>query len=278
VLSSAERDRRPPRSLRAEYEEFIYQRIEEYKDTLPREKILAIGDEAVVELQRAEQYQLTEILLREQVDAIIRRRLKLPSFRRWRERHLALRAAQAHPGHWGLASTDPIVALADLVEDLDPVLAVGAADGACALFLAARGAQVLVVDPDIAAVEGLENRAKAEALGQRLECLVTSLERYAPEHEAFVACVIELQSLQEVSTVQRTELIRRLKDATPPGGRHVVMPQAGERAAGGPRLSCDALRPLYAGWAVPRTPSGGSASARTSRNSGFMAVRPGASD
>ncbi|HXY19054.1 MAG TPA: hypothetical protein VEH83_03585, partial [Gemmatimonadales bacterium] len=98
-----DRPARAPRSLRSEYEEFIEQRIEEYKDGLPRASILGIGDEAVQELTRGEQYQLTEVLLQEQVDAIIRRRLRLPSYRRWRERHVALRAAQVEPSHWGLA-------------------------------------------------------------------------------------------------------------------------------------------------------------------------------
>ena len=39
--------RRPPRSLKQEYHEFLLQRIEEYKNTLGREELLEIGDEAV---------------------------------------------------------------------------------------------------------------------------------------------------------------------------------------------------------------------------------------
>jgi hypothetical protein len=93
-VSAVQRPTRAPRSLRSEYEEFIEQRIEEYKDGLPRASILGIGDEAVQELTRSEQYQLTEVLLQEQVDSIIRRRLRLPSYRRWRERHLALPVAE----------------------------------------------------------------------------------------------------------------------------------------------------------------------------------------
>ena len=105
MLSAVERRaRRTPRSLRSEYEEFIEQRIEEYKDGLPRASILGIGDEAVQELARTEQYTLTEVLLQEQVDSIIRRRLRLPSYRRWRERHLALRAA---PRSWWATPTSP---------------------------------------------------------------------------------------------------------------------------------------------------------------------------
>lgn len=267
--------RRPPRSLRAEYDEFIQQRIEEYKDTLPRTDILGIGDEAMQELARAEQFQLTELLLAEQVDAIIRRRLKLPSYRRWRERHLALRAAQAEPGHWGLATHDPVVSIADLVEDQDAVLVVGASDGACALFLAARGAQVTVADPDIAAVEGLENRAIAEALGGRIDCLVVPLGPHQAIDSDFVACVVETDAVAALSPTDRANLFSRLKEATPPRGQHAIMPAQPLPASGNTSLSSDALRTLYSDWTVVRAPLGsGSAAGRRPRNVGFIAVKP----
>ncbi|MGH7336384.1 MAG: hypothetical protein ACREI7_02290, partial [Myxococcota bacterium] len=94
--------RPPPRSLKQEYQEFILQRIEEYKNALPRQELLQIGDEAVRELQAnaQDQYLLTEVLLLEHVDRIIARRLRLPSFPRWREKHRALRDAQREPTHW----------------------------------------------------------------------------------------------------------------------------------------------------------------------------------
>src|SRR6266436_10446999 len=38
--------RRLPRSLKQEYQEFILQRLEEYKNTVPRAELLKIGDEA----------------------------------------------------------------------------------------------------------------------------------------------------------------------------------------------------------------------------------------
>jgi len=272
VLTTEEgRSRRAPRSLRAEYEEFIEQRIEEYKDGLPRASILGIGDEAVQELARTEQYTLTEVLLQEQVDSIIRRRLRLPSYRRWRERHVALRAAQVQPTHWGLAPHDPVVLLAEFVKELDTFAVVGAADGACALFLAARGAKVIVGDPDLAAIEGLENRAIAEQLSSRIECRVVPLETWTP-HEPLDGCAIETSALAGLSALERTELIRRLKAVTLPGGRHVVMP-AGGPAGKTPPVSSDALRSLYADWTVARAKDPGAAPRRT-RNVGFLATQP----
>ena len=271
LTTEAGRSRRAPRSLRAEYEEFIEQRIEEYKDGLPRASILGIGDEAVQELARTEQYTLTEVLLQEQVDSIIRRRLRLPSYRRWRERHLALRAAQVQPTHWGLAPHDPVVLLADFVKELDAFAVVGATDGACALFLAARGAKVIVGDPDLAAIEGLENRAIAEQLSSRIECLVVPLESWTP-HQPLDGCVIETSALAGLSALERAELIRRLKAVTVPAGRHVVMP-AGGPAGKNPPVSSDALRSLYADWTVARAKDPGAAPRRT-RNVGFLATQP----
>jgi len=261
---------RAPRSLRQEYDEFIEQRVEEYKDTLPRDDLLEIGDEAVAELQKAQQLQLTELVLTEQVDAIIRRRLKLPSFRRWRERHLPLRVAQREPSHWGLAPGEPVVALSLRVADGDHVLAVGAGDGAAALFLAACGAHVTVVDPDIAAVEGLETRAAAEALGRRIDCFVEPLAGWAPARE-FAACVIEPAALADLTTSERVSLVGRLQQATAPNGSNAVMPSVTPSGARAPSLSSDAFRTLYGEWIVPRPRAG---AGRRAKNVGFLAIRP----
>ena len=263
----------PPRltrSLRQEYDEFIEQRIEEYKDTLPRGQLLEIGNEAVAELRKAQQLQLTELVLTEQVDAIIRRRLKLPSFRRWRERHLPLRLAQNEPSHWGLAPDEPIAALVERLGDGDTVLVVGAGDSAAVLFLAARGLRVTVVDPDIAAVEGLETRAAAEALGRRIECFVEPLASWRPRQPC-AACVVEPAALADLTTAERVGLVARLQDATQSAGAHVVMPSAatgGGRSAG---LSSYAFRTLYSEWFVPRPPAG---VGRRAKNVGFIAIRP----
>src|SRR2546425_7247262 len=153
--------RRPPRSLKQEYQEFLLQRIEEYKNTLSREGLLVIGDEAVRELEEssAGQYLLTEVLLLEHVDRIIARRLRLPAFPRWRLKHRALRAAQREPTHWGLEPDGPLVNAVRRLEPGDLALVVGAAALPAALFIAAHDAEVFLVDHDLGAVEGAESRA-----------------------------------------------------------------------------------------------------------------------
>ena len=272
MLTSANgrQTRRPPRSLRAEYDLFIEQRIEEYKDSLPRGEILEIGDEAMKELAGAEQFLLTEVVLRDHVDAIIRRRLKLPAFRRWRDKYVALRAAQSEPSHWGLEPHEPAAELGRLVEDDDPVLIIGATDGACALYLAARGATVHVADPDIAAVYGLENRAVTEQLGGRIECEVVRLDWFEPARHRFCAAVLELSALGNMGASERAELIRRLKEATPAGGRHAIMVASPDGTRSTARLSSDAMRSHYVDWELAKLPGSG----RKPRPAGFTAVKP----
>src|SRR2546423_15700084 len=91
--------RRLPRSLKQEYQEFILQRLEEYKNTVPRSELLAVGDEAVRELQASaqDQYLLTGVLLFEPVDRIIARRLRPASFPAWRSKDRGLREAPKEP-------------------------------------------------------------------------------------------------------------------------------------------------------------------------------------
>src|SRR5438034_11787014 len=85
--------RRPPRSLKQEYQEFLLQRIEEYKNRLSRADLLDVGDEAVRELEEssAGQYLLTEVLLLDHVDRRIAGRLPLPACPRSLSNHVAMR-------------------------------------------------------------------------------------------------------------------------------------------------------------------------------------------
>src|SRR5437763_17008617 len=119
------------------------QRIKEYKNNLTREELLEIGDDAVRELEEisaAGQYLLTEVLLLEHVDRIIARRLRLPAFPRWRQKHRALRAAQRAPTHWGLEPDGALVSSVRRLEPGDVGVVIGAAALPAALFIAAHDA------------------------------------------------------------------------------------------------------------------------------------------
>jgi hypothetical protein len=77
-----------PKSLRYEYDLYVEQEIEYYKDSIPRGALLRIGDEAVSTLRQQEQTSFDEILVWAEVDRIIRNRLRVPSFATWKRRRL----------------------------------------------------------------------------------------------------------------------------------------------------------------------------------------------
>ena len=74
-----------PLSPRTEYQEWIEEQVEEFKESLTREELLSLADQAIAGLfdTDTEQYPLTEILLKDSVDALIFRRLRLPTYRQW---------------------------------------------------------------------------------------------------------------------------------------------------------------------------------------------------
>jgi len=243
--------RRAPRSLRQEYQEFILQRIEEYKDTLPREELLEIGDEAVRELEASaqDQYLLTEVLLLEHVDRIIARRLRLPAFGRWRQKHRRLREAQRQPTHWGLDPDSSMARLAPLLEPGDLAVVVGAAALPVALFLAAHDAQVVLLDQDLGAVESAESRAVSEQLAGRFQALVIQFGTWVPDLLSTLV-VLDPVALAPARLRDRRALIADLQGRTRPGGLHVILP------TGGPGslqrevipLAAESLRSAYRGW------------------------------
>lgn len=257
--------RRAPRSLKQEYQEFILQRLEEYKNTVARAELLKIGDEAVRELQASaqDQYLLTEVLLLEHVDRIIARRLRLPSFPRWRQKHRALREAQREPTHWGLDRGHPVVPWAARLEPGDVVVVLGAAALAEALFLASHDAEVFLLDQDLGAVEAAEGRAVAEQLAGAFQALVINFGSWFPDlSPSLVAiapgCLVPLRGKQ------RASLIADIQARTPSGGVHVVLPPPAEHREVIP-IAPEALQTLYRGWQVQR--------GRRTKRSGFTAIK-----
>ncbi|MHB1170132.1 MAG: hypothetical protein ACYC28_12710 [Longimicrobiales bacterium] len=76
----------PRTAPRQQYQEWVEEQIEEYKAGLTRDELLELADVAVQQLFDAPdgQYPLTEILLRDAVDALLFRKLQLPDYRAWR--------------------------------------------------------------------------------------------------------------------------------------------------------------------------------------------------
>jgi hypothetical protein len=258
--------RRPPRSLKQEYQEFLLQRIEEYKNTLTREELLEIGDEAVRELEESAtgQYLLTEVLLLEHVDRIIARRLRLPSFARWREKHRALRAAQREPTHWGLDAGGPVVACARRLEPGDVAIVVGATALPAALFIAAHDAEVFLLDQELSAVEAAESRAISEQLAGRFQALVITFGGWLPDVGPSLV-VIDPAALRPVPAPERQHLLAELQARTRPAGVHVVLPSPASHPV--IPLAPEALQAQYNGWEIVKR-------RRASAGAGFVATKP----
>jgi len=258
--------RRPPRSLKQEYQEFLLQRIEEYKNALTREDLLEIGDEAVRELEEsaAGQYLLTEVLLLEHVDRIIARRLRLPSFPRWRQKHRALRAAQRAPTHWGLEPDGPLVSAVRRLEPGDLAVVVGAAALPTALFIAAHDAEVFLVDHDLGAVERAESRAVTEQLAGRFQALVVTFGSWFPDVAPSLV-IIDPAALAPARARDRHALLAELQVRTRPGGVHVILPIP--TATEVIPLAPEALQAQYGGWEIVRRRRG-------KASAGFTATKP----
>jgi len=262
--------RRPPRSLRQEYHEFILQRIEEYKDTLPREELLVIGDEAVRELEMGaqDQYLLTEVLLLEHVDRIIARRLRLPSFGRWRQKHRRLREAQRQPTHWGLDPDSTMARIAPRLEPGDLAVVVGAAAVPVALFLAAHDVEVVLLDQDLGAVEAAESRATSEQLAGRFQALVIQFGTWVPDLLATLV-VLDPVALVPARNRDRRALIADLQARTRSGGLHIILATNRGAPRGVIPLAAESLQSAYRGWDVePRKRVG------RGGGGGFTATKP----
>jgi len=257
--------RRPPRSLKQEYQEFLLERIEEYKNTLSREELLRIGDEAVRELEAnaQDQYLLTEVLLLEHVDRLIARRLRLPSFQRWRQKHRALRDAQRQPTHWGLDAEHPVVPWAPRLEAGDLALVIGAATLPAALLIAAHDVAVLLLDQELAAVEGAESRAVSEQLAARFESLVVRFGSWLPDVLPSLV-VIDPGALASARAKDRRTFLTDLQARTRPGGVHIILP--GPKGEAVIPLALKGLQAEYDGWQVQRH--------RRGKGGGFTALKP----
>ena len=156
---------RPARSLKHEYELFVEEEIENYKESIPRSALLSIGDEAVAVLSEQPQLALTELLLAEEVDRLIFRRLRLPSYQSWRRRRVNLLREMRRPEHWGLQASDVVVRSVRPTGEAR-VLVAGSAEGP-ALYLAANGCEVTALTAEDDVLDRVLAAAAAAGLGER---------------------------------------------------------------------------------------------------------------
>jgi hypothetical protein len=243
----AQRRRRSPYSDKQHYQEYILQRIEGYKNSIGRDELLRLGDEAASELQATSegQFVLTEVLMLESVDRLIMKRLSLRPYRRWRQQFLRLRAAQRTPTHWGLEPHWPLSSLLPRIEPEDTALVVGTAAAPTTYLLAAHDAAVTFIAGDLGCVERVESRMAAEALSSLFESYVTHFDRTLPGFlsslQGLDIVVIDPSMLLNLRAGERGDLVHDLQLRSRPGGVHVILPSC-------TALAPEKLRQMYQGW------------------------------
>lgn len=235
---------RPARSLRYEYELFVEEEIENYKESIPRSALLGIGDEAVAVLTAQPQLALTELVLAEEVDRIIFRRLRLPSYQTWRRRRLKLVREMRRPEHWGLQATDVVVRTVRTSGEARILIAGSAAEGPT-LYLAANGCDVTTLAQEEDVLERVLRAAAQAGLGERVHAFRSDWSDWAPDTE-LDAVIVTSAALRDLSASQRTRVIKLLQSATTDGGVHLVETLDAERTV--PTLQ--ELESRYRGWAV----------------------------
>ena len=164
----------PQRSLRHEYELYVENEIETYKDSVARSALLKIGDEANSRsLRDQQQLALTELVVWEEVDSgIIKKRLRIPSYATWRRRRLKLMKEYQRPEHWGL-SPDGMLAREVRPPVSSLVLVAGSESEPAALYLAAHGCEVLRDRPDTR-FRAARRECGLKLPDSRTGCMVTS--------------------------------------------------------------------------------------------------------
>ena len=269
----AHRRRRSPYSDKQHYQEYILQRIEGYKNSIGRDELLRLGDEAASELQATSegQFVLTEVLMLESVDRLIMKRLSLRPYRRWRQQFIRLRAAQRTPTHWGLEPHCPLAALLPRLEAEDTALVIGTEAAPTTYLLAAHDAAVTFIAGDLGCVERVESRMAAEALASLFESYVAQLDQALPEFLGFLSAldivVLDPSVLADLGPADRVELIQDLQARSRPGGIHVLLPTC-------KAMGSDALRSLYPGWAQEVDPKRRRRSAENRREEGLILCKP----
>jgi hypothetical protein len=236
---------RPSRSLKHEYELYLEREIENYKESVPRSVLLSIGDDAVRALAEQQQFALTELLLVDEVDKIIFKRLRLPAYATWRKRRIRLIEELRRPEHWGLSRDDVVVRAVQAVAADSRVLFAGSEVQTPALYLAANGCDVTTLaGPD--AVQSVMDAAEEAGLGERVHAAALALQSWTPD-APLTAVIYTPAAFAGLTAAERARVIQVLQSATADGGLHLVQTIAeGKRKP----VSLDELRRRYRGWDV----------------------------
>lgn len=233
-----------PRSLRHEYELYVENEIENYKESVSRSAILKIGDEAAATLRAGEQFAMDELLLWAEVDRIIRKRLRIPTYETWRRKRLKMLEEYRRPEHWGIRP-DGVLAREVHPPAESKVLVAGGEIDRTALYLAAHGCDVTAVDREVKPLERIMNAAQEAGLADRIQSYVAGIADLSPDVQ-LGAVVCTPDAFVGLSPEERGRAIELLQSVTRDGGVHLV----GTIVRGQRGVSVAELRRQYKGWSI----------------------------
>lgn len=241
TLASERMPKSPQRSLRHEYELYLENEIEAYKESIARSAILKLGDEAVAALCDQQQLALTELVVWEEVDRIIARRLRLVGYETWRRKRLKEQRERQRPEHWGFAPDCALAREVRLPAESN-VLITGADGEKAACYLASHGCEVFAVGTDSDVVERIVNAAEQAGLTDNVHGYIADLREWSSEVQ-LSAVVCTPSAFVGMSREERKEAICVLQGVTRDGGVHLV------NSVGDAR-SVRELSAQYLGWQI----------------------------
>lgn len=219
--------RRAAASPQQLYQEFLVHRIEAYKNSISREELMQLAGQAVADQTASLEGQLflTEVMMLDCVDRLISKRLRLPSFKTWKQRYGKLRAAQRGPTYWGVSDEHPVAALLPRIEPGDRAVLVGAATEPLAPLLAAHDAEVVFLAGSLPIVERLERRMAEESLASLFEAFVVQLGRpwLPPSDQTVHLVVIDAGDLASLRADEQATLIQALQARLGDVGAHALL-------------------------------------------------------
>jgi len=244
----------PTRSLKHEYANYVDLEIERYKDSVPRSSLLTLADDAVALMRVGDQLELSELVLCDVVNELIKRRLKLPPYDRWRRNRLRIVEQFRRADHWGLASTQH---LNDAVRpgEHPHIVVTGPHVEERTLYLAAHGAHVTALGEldDEALVSKVLVAAAQAGLSAQVEGFFDGLDEWFPVVPVR-AVIWHAQVLAALSPEKRSRVLAHLQNATAAGGVHYIEGIPPESSLG---AMIGSLTALYPGWKTPVASSDG---------------------
>ena len=244
--------RSSPRSQRAEYNLYVEREVEDYKNSVSTVFLHSIATEAARTLDEGAQLGMREVLLADEVDRIIAKRLRLPSYETWHRRRMKNANELRRPEHWGLRPDTPLTRAIPRQASMAQVLVAGPRLEGSALYLAANGCEVTAVESEVSVVNSVLRAAHDAGLTEKVRGFVADLVSFTPDGP-LAAVVCTPAAFAGLSVFEREQVIRLLQQATSDGGVHLIE----TLVAGHAVLSEDELRSRYSGWEISLVPEPG---------------------